>query len=193
MISGEILKNVEMIRSKRKTAAIQVLRGGRIVVRAPRLMPKMQIMKLLNDNALWIEAQIEKIKAREAAEADIVPLTNEDIASLVNEAKSIIPIVTKHYAEIMNVSYGRITIRNQKTRWGSCSSKGNFNFNCLLMLCPREAMEYVIIHELCHRRYMNHSAEFWAEVGKYCPDYKTQKQWFKDNGADIMRRMTGNG
>ena len=76
----------------------------------------------------------------------------------------------------------------QKTRWGSCSSDGNLNFNCLLMLAPEEVQNYVVVHELCHRRQMNHSKKFWDEVEKYDPDYKKQKKWLKDHGDEIMRR-----
>ena len=96
----------------------------------------------------------------------------------------------KHYAGLMNVQYGRITIRNQKTRWGSCSSKGNLNFNCLLMLAPDEVVDYVVIHELCHLIEMNHSKAFWKQVEQMMPDYKKHRKWLKDHGNEIMERMS---
>ena len=79
----------------------------------------------------------------------------------------------------MDVQVGRITIRNQKTRWGSCSAKGNVNFNYQLYYMPPELMDYVIVHELAHRRHMDHSALFWAEVKRYCPDYKVYRNQLK--------------
>ena len=108
------------------------------------------------------------------------------------EWKSILGEFTErvnHFCKVMDVTVGRITIRNQKTRWGSCSSKGNLNFNCLLMLTPPEVIDYGVVHELCHRKEMNHSGAFWAEVEKVIPSYKEQVKWLKENGGKIIGRM----
>ena len=83
---------------------------------------------------------------------------------------------------LMGVSYGSITVREQKTRWGSCSAKGNLNFNWKLVLMPEEILDYVVVHELAHRLQMNHSTEFWDEVEKILPDYRKRRQWLKENG-----------
>ena len=93
------------------------------------------------------------------------------------------------WAGRIGVRYGRITIRNQKTRWGSCSSAGNLNFNCLLMLCPEEVRGYIIVHELCHRLEMNHSPRFWTEVAKQLPDYRQQQKWLRINGPALLARI----
>ena len=114
---------------------------------------------------------------------------SEEIRKLAGEALKYIPQRTAYYAPLVKVSYGRITIRNQKSRWGSCSSKGNLNFNCLLMLMPPEVIDYVVVHELCHRLEMNHSERFWKEVERVLPDYKLRKKWLRENGDRIMRRM----
>ena len=88
----------------------------------------------------------------------------------------------------MGVSYGAVTIRSQKTKWGSCSAKGNLNFNCLLMLTPPEIIDSVVVHELCHRKEMNHSERFYRELFRVFPAYSECRNWLKENGGGIMRR-----
>ena len=100
-----------------------------------------------------------------------------------------IPERVSYFAPQVGVTYGNITIRSQRTRWGSCSSKGNLNFNCLLMLVPREVLDYVVVHELCHRKEVNHSPRFWAEVERILPDYKIRQTWLKDNGSQLIGRL----
>jgi predicted metal-dependent hydrolase len=106
---------------------------------------------------------------------------------LVTRAKRVIPVKVRKFAELIGVTYGRITIRNQKTRWGSCSAEGNLNFNCVLMRAPEEIVDYVVVHELCHRIHMNHSKAFWGEVEKVIPDYKERRNWLRDNEKELMR------
>ena len=118
-------------------------------------------------------------------------LTAEEIRALAAKALEVIPERVAYYAPLMGVTYNRITIRNQKTRWGSCSSKGNLNFNCLLMLCPPEVIDSVVVHELAHRREMNHSKRFYAHVLRVYPDYYKWNKWLKENGPALIRRMTG--
>ena len=81
--------------------------------------------------------------------------------------------------------YGRVTIREQKTRWGSCSSKSTLNFNRKLIMAPPQVLEYVVVHELCHLIYLNHSERYWAEVRKRLPDYETWKKWLKKHGQEL--------
>ena len=111
-----------------------------------------------------------------------ISISEEEIKQLTELAKEVIPQRVAFFAAQMGVNYGRITIRNQKTRWGSCSQAGNLNFNCRLMKMPPEVLDYVVVHELCHRKQMNHSRAFWEEVEKVLPDYRVTRQWLKQNG-----------
>jgi len=101
------------------------------------------------------------------------------------QAKAILVPLTRQIAEQYGFSPKNIAIRGQKTRWGSCSSNGNLNLNWRLLLAPSEAMKYVIIHELCHLRELNHSKRFWQLVGEYCPDYRKWRKWLKDNDTTL--------
>ena len=165
---------VTVIRSNRKTVAIQVNSDLSVTVRAPRSASEKDIEEILKKKEAWISKHIEKIKeTKERVEAEPTEkLTREKVIALAEEALKVIPERVEYFAKVIGVTYGKITIRNQKTRWGSCSSKGNLNFNCLLMLAPPEVLDYVVVHELCHRKQMNHSKAFWLEVEKVLPDYK---------------------
>ena len=113
-------------------------------------------------------------------------MTREKVIALAEEALKIIPARVEYFAKVIGGTYGKITIRNQKTRWGSCSSKGNLNFNCLLMLPSPELLDYVVVHELCHRKQMNHSKAFWLEVEKVLPDDKEARKWLKEDGSQMI-------
>ena len=115
-------------------------------------------------------------------------LSEEDIRLLKEQAKEYFPRRVAHYADLLGVRPGRITIRCQKTRWGSCSSKGNLNFNCLLMLTPPEVIDSVVVHEVCHLLEMNHSKRFYERVYSVFPEYKKHHGWLKKHGPELMAR-----
>ena len=183
---GQAEKMIEytLIRSCRKTLGLQI-KDGKVIVRAPMRMPKAAINAFVTKHADWIRVHLAKAKAGQS----FPKLTDEELQSLAEQAKQVVPARVAHYAHLLGVEYGRITIRTQKTRWGSCSSKGNLNFNCLLMLAPPEVLDSVVVHELCHRRHMNHSAAFYAEIARVMPDYKEHHAWLKQNGEALMNRV----
>ena len=175
---------VKLIRSNRKTLGIEIRDEG-IIARAPMRMAEREIIAFMNSKESWIAEHWNKRISR----SQLPPLTNEDIRALADKACEVIPKKVEYYAKLIGVTYGRITIRNQKTRWGSCSDKGNLNFNCLLMLMPDEIIDSIVVHELCHRKHMNHSKEFYREIEKVFPDYEKCQKWLKENGGIIMGRM----
>ena len=180
---------IEIIRSSRKTMSLEVTGDARVIVRAPLRMPKAQIDQFVKEKQDWIEKSLLKIQKRKETRAEQEKLSMDEIQHLADEALAVFPGKVAFYAQKVGVTYGRITIRNQKSRWGSCSGKGNLNFNCLLMLAPEEVQDYVVVHELCHRKEMNHSDRFWKEVEKVLPDYRQQRAWLKEHGGDIIDRM----
>ncbi len=99
-----------------------------------------------------------------------------------HQALTYIPPLAKQLADEMGFIYKRIRINGAKSRWGSCSEKGNINFSWRLMMAPESAIRYVIIHELCHLKWMDHSADFWQLVASWCPDYPKEEKWLRDNG-----------
>ena len=174
------------LRSRRRTVSVEIKEDATILVRAPKWMSVYEIERFVNANTDWIKKHVEKVRLRNEKAQNIQPIDNEELKRLGKAAVVIIPGKVRHYANILGVTYGRITIRNQKTLWGSCSAKGNLSFNCLLMKAPDEVIDYVIVHELCHRIYMNHSRKFWEKVASVIPGYKKYRKWLKDEGAVIM-------
>lgn len=167
-----------IIRSRRKSVAIEITPAGEVLVRAPLKLSQRQICQFVESKETWILSHLPK--------EPIPAFSPEELSVLAQKAKEVIPNRVAYWSEITGISYGRITIRCQHTRWGSCSSKGNLNFNCLLMLTPQEVLDYVIVHELCHRKHMNHSAAFWAEVTQIFPDYAHSIQWLQTKGRLLI-------
>ena len=152
-------------------------------------MKNKDIENFVESKRNWIEKHLESVLEKQNLTDSAEPYSAEEIKSFISKAKEIIPRKVEFYAPKIGVDYNRISIRCQKTRWGSCSSKGNLNFNCLLVLLPDEIIDSVVVHELCHRKYMNHSAKFYAEIEKVFPDYKRCRQWLKENGNKYISRI----
>lgn len=115
--------------------------------------------------------------------------TDAELASILANAKEKLPRLVARYAKEMNVEYNQIFVKAQKTRWGSCSDKGNINLNCLLMTVPSCVRKYVIVHELAHRKEMNHSDRFWKLVADEIPDYQKAVKWLKKNGEAVISKL----
>ena len=162
-----------------------------LLVRAPYAMTRAQIDRFVKSKEAWIARQRAKMEERLGSQSPEDRLSMDEIRELAEQALKVIPERVEYYAPLVGVTYGRITIRNQKSRWGSCSAKGNLNFNCLLMLAPPQVLDSVVVHELCHRKEMNHSDQFYSEVLRVFPEYRKWHQWLKENGPALMMRMTG--
>lgn len=174
--------NYTLIRSQRKTVSIRILTDGSLLVRAPMRLSKKAIDQFVDAKANWIQKHTLPV-------GDIDKLSPEELSMLTQKAKELIPVRVSLWAERMGISCGTISIRHQKTRWGSCSSQGNLNFNCLLLLAPPEVLDSVIVHELAHRLEMNHSQRFYAIVYRFFPDYDKYNRWLKANGGHLIAKL----
>lgn len=175
-----------VIPSDRRSIAIQITIDGEVLVRCPRGMRAEDVRAFVESKSDWIGRHM----AQRAAAPRLPAFSHEEIDCMANEALRVIPERVAYFAPLVGVTYGGITIRNQRSRWGSCSDRGNLNFNCLLMRVPPEVMDYVVVHELCHRKEMNHSGRFWAEVERVLPDYRVRREWLKEHGGALIGRLT---
>ena len=174
----------QIIRSDRKTIAIQIMPDGSVVVRCPKRMRMDDVRKFVDSKSFWIEKHLaNRVPQNEEK------LTDSELKQLRERTRILVTERVRYFAPLVGVTYNQIAIRSQRTRWGSCSRKGNLNFNCLLGLVPSEVLDYVVVHELCHRKELNHSDRFWNEVSRILPDYMARKQWLKDNGSRLIARI----
>lgn len=176
-------------KSKRKTWAISVEESGEVLLKIPLFATESDINRILADKKDWIVAHYEKrqeiLKNRPVS--TLTPQQREALKKrYVQAAKEYIPKRAAYYNQFIGGDYERITIREQKTRWGSCSSCGTLSFNWKLMLAPPAVLDYVVVHELCHLKHMNHSREFWAAVESVMPDYREKRKWLKEHGCELQ-------
>ena len=183
--------DIEVRRSRRRSIGLEVRPDGSVILRVPNRLPKRDALAFLQAKESWLRKCLDQVEEREsfAEAAGLEPLTEEELSALTKAARAYFTEKCAWLAPLVGVDYGRISIRHQKTRWGSCSAKGNLNFNCLLMLAPEDVRDYVVVHELCHRKEMNHSNAFWAEVARIVPDYREKERWLKENGPLLQRRL----
>lgn len=176
---GEI--RISVIRSARKSLGLEVRDANTVLARIPTRVSDRELKAFVENHRSWILEKTEVMAEREEKRKS-TPAPPLELLSKTDRMKIQLKIGkrVRHYCEAMGVTVGYVTVKNQKTRWGSCSAKGNVNFNYQLAFLPDELLDYVVIHELAHRRHMNHSRAFWAEVEKYCPDYLERREQLKE-------------
>ena len=181
---------IKIVRTDRRSFCIKSEIDG-FVVRVPKKATELEITEFLNQHKRWIEKQKLRTQKLKAEFEHFKPLSDTELAEIKNKAKKVIPERVEYYARIMGVNYGKITIRTQKRRWGSCSVNGNLSFNSLLMFAPDAVIDSVVVHELCHIKVKNHSKKFYNEVLKVFPDYWNCHNWLKEHGDLIILRANG--
>jgi predicted metal-dependent hydrolase len=168
---------MKIIRSKRKTLALEISSDASLIIRAPRLMPLFLIKNFIKQKQNWITKKQELIKIRNQKKSQIptFKITKEQALEKITKR-------VKYYSSLSGFKYQNIRITSAQKRWGSCSARNNLNFPQRLALAPNQVIDYVVIHELCHIKEKNHSSNFWNEVAKIMPDYKIHRKWLKENG-----------
>ena len=170
-----------LIRSDRRSIGIEVDREGKVTVRAPYSCEKKRIDRFLLEKENWIRQKVKLQKENAMKRQEKREMPEAEKKYYRNLAREVLGARTGYYARKMGVTYGRISIREQKTRWGSCSSVGNLNYNWKLVLMPPGVLDYVVVHELSHITYKNHSPAFWARVKTVLPTYEDDQDWLKVN------------
>ena len=176
---GEI--RISVIRSARKSLGLEVRDANTVLARIPTRVSDRELKAFVENHRSWILEKTAVMAEREENRKS-TPAPPPELLSKTDRMKIQLKIGkrVRHYCETMGVTVGYVTVKNQKTRWGSCSAKGNVNFNYQLAFLPEELLDYVVIHELAHRHHMDHSRAFWAEVEKYCPDYRERRAALKE-------------
>ena len=188
-MSSDYNSHIRIIKESRKTISIRIQQDGTVEVKAPRYVSRATVLSFIESKRGWIEKKLAQAARQQRELMDSPPLDEAGIRKLAREARKVFPERCAYYAPLVGTDYGRITIRRQQSRFGSCSAKGNLNFNLALMLAPPEVLDYVVVHELCHRLEMNHSERFWGHVARVIPAYKSSKQWLKQHGSVLISRV----
>lgn len=178
-----------LIRSNRRSFSISISPDGQITVRVPMRATQKEISHLLIEKRIWIVTKYLEVQEKQR-NRPVSELTDTQRLALekryIAAAKEYFPKRVAYFHQFTGGYYDRITIRDQKTRWGSCSARGTLSFNWRLMLAPPAILDYVVVHELCHLTHMNHSAAFWQKVESVYPDYRTARKWLKDHGQELV-------
>ena len=156
------------IKSNRRTLALEITSDLRVLVRMPHTCSMARAKRFVSEHRDWIEKHYQ----RQKFQTERYALSSEQAEALRKEAKEYIPKRVKYFADLTGLVPAGISITSAKTRFGSCSAKNRLNFSLYLMLYSKKAVDYVVLHEICHIAYKNHGGEFYGLIARYMPDYK---------------------
>ena len=175
----------QLIRCRRRSIGLTITQDAQLIVRAPHWMSPQEIERVINQKQRWINEKQALLRQRLLQKSALPKITLQEEYLLKQKAFDHISQRAKELAQTLGITYGSLRINNAKTRWGSCSHKGNLNLTWRLIMAPARVIDYVIVHELTHLKEMNHSARFWAEIAKIIPDYKNDERWLKEHGHNL--------
>ncbi|MBR2591293.1 MAG: M48 family metallopeptidase [Clostridia bacterium] len=172
------MNDIKIIYSARKTLSLEVSAEKGIILRAPRTAGKKEIERFLAAHEQWLQRAVQRVEQR-AHKRPHYPESEEEIRALKALAAKKIPPRIAHYAPLLGVAPTKLGFTRAKTRFGSCSGKNALNFSCYLMLYSDSAVDYVVVHELCHIKYKNHSKQFYQMIESVMPDYRLREKELK--------------
>jgi len=183
MVKNIILKDKEVQytlkrNSRARKLTLTIKTGGEVAITIPRFAGEKNVERFMKEKADWILTKIEYMKTREKGSL-LKKHSKEEYRKFKKSAEELIRNRVEEINKMYSFEYDRITIKNQSTRWGSCSNKNNLNFNYKIALLPRKYTDYIIAHELCHLKEMNHSKNFWNLVAQAVPDYREIRKEIK--------------
>ena len=168
------METYELIRSRRKTLALEITRDCRVLVRAPLRASQKTIDAFVSGHESWIAKHLELQRQRTASAPP--PPTEADIQALKTQARAVLPEKVAYWSQVMGLVPTGVKITTARKRYGSCSGKNSLCFSCFLMEKPEAAIDLVVVHELCHIREKNHGPRFYALLAHYLPDYKERRK-----------------
>jgi predicted metal-dependent hydrolase len=148
----------------------------------PQQTSPAEVERILAEKRSWIEEQRRRQVPRLRLDRLAVSESRARVA-----ARELVTVLAEEESERIGVAYQRIRIGGQRTLWGSCSARGTISFNWRLVLAPREVLDYVVVHELCHLRVPDHSMRFWALVERHRPHWRDQRDWLRRHGPEFWR------
>ena len=168
----------ELIRSRRKTMALEITRDCRVLVRAPLYMSQTRIDDFVAANERWIAKHLAQMQEKAASAPP--PPTEAEIAALKERARAILPEKVAYWSAVMGLSPTGVKITSARRRYGSCSGRNSLCFSCFLIEKPEAAIDLVVVHELCHIWVKNHGPNFYTLLAQYLPDYKEREKLLRD-------------
>jgi len=196
-VGGRLIEVAVRVSPRARLIRVVAHADGTVEVVVPKRTPRHAVDHMLETHGDWLVRQVERSHARRLGiqRPDVVwlhgqPLPLPRAASIDTwyraRAREAVQDVTSREAARLELRYGQLSIRDQRTRWGSCSSRGNLSFNWRLVMAPLEVLEYVVVHELCHLREHNHSQAFWKLVADARPTWKREKRWLDEHGPELL-------
>ncbi len=165
-----------------KHLSIRITREGEVIVTKPTRVSTALAEVFITKKVSWIISKIAYVQSLPPALKKISPA---EIKILKEKSLALVKPRVEFFNNFYKFNFKKISIKNQKTRWGSCSSKGNLNFNCRIALLTPELADYIVVHELCHLGQMNHSKKFWDLVTQTVPDYKAHHMTLRKQGLQL--------